>query len=72
MTEKFRDMDIFCKDNRKMLLFNQFDLGAQYEIFTKHDDVWRYNICFCNFRRSESILRQNPRRKLTKVLVNGP
>lgn len=36
MTEKFRDMDIFCKDNRKMLLFNQFDLGAQYEIFTKY------------------------------------
>lgn len=54
MTEKFRDMDIFCKDNRKTLLFNQFDLGAQYEIFTKHDDVWRYNIAFATFGEAKA------------------
>lgn len=44
MAEKFRGMDILYKGSRKMLLFNQFDLGAKYKIYTKHDNVWRYNI----------------------------
>lgn len=43
-TEKFRGMDILYKGKRKMLLYNQFDLGWQYKIYTKHDNVWRYNI----------------------------
>lgn len=37
-------MDILYKGKRKMLLFNLFGLGAKYEIYTKHDNVWRYNI----------------------------
>lgn len=46
MTGKFRGMDILYKGKRKMLLFNQFGLGAKYEIYTKHDNVWCYNIVF--------------------------
>lgn len=36
-TMKFRDMEVLYKGNRKMLLFNQFDLGAKYEIYTLND-----------------------------------
>lgn len=43
-TEKFRGMDVLYKGKRKMLLYNQFDLGWQYKIYTKHDNVWRYDI----------------------------
>lgn len=46
MAEKFRNMDVLYKGSRKMLLFSQFDLGAQYKIYVKHDDVWRYYIAF--------------------------
>lgn len=44
MPGKFRGMDILYKSKRKMLLFNEFDLGWQYKIYTKHDNVWRYDI----------------------------
>ncbi len=46
MAEKFREMGVLFKGNRKMLLFSQFDLGAQYKIYVKHEDVWRYYISF--------------------------
>ena len=46
MTGKFRGMDVLYKGSRKMLLFNQFDFGAKYKIYTKHDKVWCYNIAF--------------------------
>lgn len=43
-TGKFRGMDVLYKGNRKMLLYNQFDLRWQYNIYTKHDNVWRYEV----------------------------
>ena len=55
-TMKFRDMEVLYKGNRKMLLFNQFDLGAKYEIYTLNDGcrAWSYSISFSTLSEAKA------------------
>lgn len=46
--EMFRGMEIIYKGERKLLCYNQDDLGAQYKIYCKKDGYacFAYSIAF--------------------------